>query len=201
MVDKGHSRLPVYAETIDNVVGVLFAIEVLRYLAERAHPMDLLDIALPPYFVPESKKVDELLAEMRKKKMSIAIVADEYGGTAGLITVEDVLEEIVGEIADEFDVEEREIQHIADGEAVVDGKVSMDSLNDLFGLDLPKEDFDTIGGFIYDRLGKMPSVGDEVEAEGVLTLRVLSMLGRRIKKVRVIRKEPALPEEQGNGGD
>ena len=200
MVDKGHSRLPVYAETIDNVVGVVFAIEVLRYLAEEAHPMDLLDIALPPYFVPESKKVDELLAEMRKKKMSIAIVADEYGGTAGLITVEDVVEEIVGEIADEFDVEEREVQHIADGEAVVDGKVSMDSLNDLFGLELPKEDFDTIGGFIYDRLGKMPSVGDEVEAEGVLNLRVLSMLGRRIKKVRVIRMESSLPEKQGNGG-
>ena len=199
IIDKGHSRLPIYEEQIDNIVGVVFAREVLRYLAEEIPLANIREIALSPYFVPESKKVDDLLAEMRRNKMSIAIVVDEYGGTAGLVTVEDVMEEIVGEIADEFDDEEEEVQRLTDGEVIVDAKVSMDALNELFGLDLAKDDFDTLGGFIYDRLGKMPSVGDEVDAGGALNLRVLSMMGRRIKKVRATMVESDLPKTQANG--
>ena len=198
-VDKGYSRLPVYEETIDNIIGVIFAKEVLRYLAKDTCPVSIRDITRLPYFVPESKKVDELLADLRQNKMSIAIVVDEYGGTAGLVTVEDLLEEIVGEIADEFDVEEEEIQRLTETEAIVDAKVSVDALNELFVLEIEKDDFETVGGFIYDQLGKMPSVGDEVQVDGLLRLRVLSMLGRRIKKVRVTKEALSPAAEGGNG--
>ena len=193
IIDKGYSRLPVFEGGIDNIVGVVFAREVLRYLAEESNPSSIRNLSLPPYFVPESKKVDELLTEMRHKKMSVAIVVDEYGGTAGLVTVEDVLEEIVGEIADEFDVEEDEVQWITDREVIVDAKLNMDSLNDLFGLELEKDDFDTLGGFIYDQLGKMPNTGDEIGINDSLRLRVLSMAGRRIRKVRLTRTETEIP--------
>jgi CBS domain containing-hemolysin-like protein len=189
MVERGYSRLPVYEEMIDNIVGVVHAKEVMRYLAGGTCPTTIGEIVRPAHFVPESKRVDDLLAEMQQKKMSIAIVIDEYGGTAGLVTIEDLLEEIVGEIGDEFDVEEEEVQRLTDSEAVVNARVSIDALNELFDLRIEKNDFETVGGFIYDHLGKMPSVGDEVKVDG-LRLRILSVLGRRIKKVRVIKETP-----------
>jgi CBS domain containing-hemolysin-like protein len=195
IVEKGFSRLPVYEETIDNIIGVVHAKGVLRYLVKGTSPASLHDIVRPAHFVPESKRVGELLAEMRQQKMSIAIVVDEYGGTAGLVTLEDLLEEIVGEIADEFDVEEPQVQRLSDSEAIVDARLSIDTLNEVFQAEIEKDDFETVGGFIYDHLGKMPNVGDEVEVDG-LRLRVLAMLGRRIKKVRVSR-EPAAVLDNG----
>lgn len=195
ILERGYSRIPLYEDTIDNVIGVVYAKDLLRYLADGGRPPDLKDVARPPYFIPESKKVDEVLAELRQKKVHIAIVVDEYGGTAGLLTIEDLLEEIVGEIEDEYDQEEVVVQRISDDEAIVDGRVSLDDLNDLLGLDLKGEDFDTVGGFVYHHLGKMPNMGDEVRADG-LRLRILSVLGRRIKKVRVT-KEPAPAQPEG----
>jgi CBS domain containing-hemolysin-like protein len=182
IVEKGFSRIPLYDETIDNIVGVIYAKDLLRCLNEGRRPA-LRDIARPAYFIPESKRVDELLAEFKKSKVHLAIVVDEYGGTAGLVTIEDLLEEIVGEIQDEYDREETPVERVNSHEAILDARVSIDELRELFGFEIEDEDYDTVGGFVYHHLGKVPEAGDEVRVDG-LTLRVLSVLGRRIKKVR-----------------
>ena len=189
IVEQGYSRIPVFEDTMDNVIGVVHAREVLGFLANGARPPDLKSLARPAYFVPESKRVDELLAEMRRNKLSIAIVVDEYGGTAGLVTVEDLLEEIVGEIADEFDRDEESIHRISDREAILDARVSIDELEELFGVKVEEGDFDSVGGFILSHLGKMPTTGEEVRVDG-LVVRILAVSGRRIKRVRVIKEEP-----------
>jgi CBS domain containing-hemolysin-like protein len=190
VVEKGFSRIPLYDETIDNVIGIIYAKDLLRCVTEGRKPA-LKDVARPPYFIPESKRVDELLAELRQSKVHIAIVVDEYGGTAGLVTIEDLLEEIVGEIQDEYDREEAPIERINETEAILDARVSIETLSELFGFE-PEEpqEYDTVGGFVYHRLGKVPVAGDEVRVDG-LTLRVLSVIGRRIKKVRARKLAPA----------
>jgi putative hemolysin len=193
VMERGYSRIPLYEGTIDNVVGILYAKDFLRYFSRGAHPHSLKDIARPPYFIPESKKVDELLSEMRANRNHMAIVVDEYGGTAGLVTIEDLLEEIVGEIEDEYDRSEVTIERLGPDEAILDARVSIDDLNEIFGLAVEGEDFDTVGGFVYHLLGRVPTPGDEVSADG-LRLRVLNVLGRRIKKVRIVR-EPASSEQ------
>lgn len=187
IVEKGFSRIPLYRETIDSIVGIIYAKDLLRCLTENRRP-ELRDIARPPYFIPESKRVDELLAELRQSKVHIAIVVDEYGGTAGLVTIEDLLEEIVGEIQDEYDREEAPIERVNATEAILDARVGMYALEELFGFEPDDEDqdYDSVGGFVYHHLGKVPVAGDEVRVDG-LTLRVLSVLGRRIKKVRATR--------------
>jgi putative hemolysin len=184
IVDRGFSRIPLYEETIDNIVGVIYAKDVLQHLAEGRKPESLKALARPPYFIPETKKVDELLTELRQNKVHIAIVVDEYGGTAGLVTTEDILEEIVGEIEDEYDVEEAPIERVSEHEAVLDARVGIEALNEMFSLDIPNEDYDTVGGIIFTELGRIPVAGDEVRVDGI-TLHVLSVIGRRIKKVRV----------------
>lgn len=196
IMERGYSRIPLYEGTIDNVVGVLYAKDFLRYLARGAHPPSLKDIARPPYFIPESKKVDELLGEMRQNRVHMAIVVDEYGGTAGLVTIEDLLEEIVGEIEDEYDRSEVTIERLSVDEAILDARVGIDDLNEIFGLTVEGEDFDTVGGFVYHLLGRVPIPGDEVSDDS-LRLRVLSVLGRRIKKVRVIRESPSPAPAEG----
>jgi putative hemolysin len=196
IVEQGYSRIPVFENTIDNVIGVVYAREVLGFLANGAKPADMRSLARPAYFVPESKRVDELLAEMRRNKLSIAIVVDEYGGTAGLVTVEDLLEEIVGEIADEFDRDEETIHRISDSEAILDARVGVDELEELFGVKVEEGDFDSVGGFILSHLGKMPTVGEEVRVDGLL-VRILSVTGRRIKRVRVIKDQPPAATDNG----
>ena len=186
IVQKGYSRLPLYRETIDNVTGIIYAKDLLRCLAENRRPA-LKEVARPAYFIPEAKKVDELLSELRASKVHIAIIVDEYGGTAGLVTIEDLIEEIVGEIQDEYDREEAPVERVSESEAILDARVSVDTLTELFGFESEdQQDYDTIGGFVYHHLGKVPSAGDEVRVDG-LTLRVLSVIGRRIKKVRARR--------------
>ena len=191
IVEKGFSRIPLYDETIDNVVGIVYAKDLLRCVTESRRPA-LTEIARPPYFIPESKRVDELLAELRQSKVHIAIIVDEYGGTAGLVTIEDLLEEIVGEIQDEYDREEAPIERVTEMEAILDARVSIDVLTELFGFEADEEqqEYDTVGGFVYHHLGKVPVAGDEVRVDG-LTLRVLSVLGRRIKKVRATKQPHA----------
>ena len=194
VVERGYSRIPLFEETIDDIVGVVYAKDLLQYMSDGRRQVSLREIARPPYFIPEGKHIDELLTELRENKVHMAIVVDEYGGTAGLVTIEDVLEEIVGEIQDEYDSEEVTIQRLTDTEAILDARVSLDALNELFSLEIEGEDFDTIGGFVYHQLGRMPAPGDEVHADG-LSLRVLSVLGRRIKKVRVTKDEQGEPEK------
>jgi putative hemolysin len=192
VVERGFSRIPLYEETIDNIVGIIYAKDILRQLAEGTRPAALKELARPPYFIPETKKVDELLTELRQNKIHIAIVVDEYGGTAGLVTTEDIIEEIVGEIEDEYDVEQTTIERLSDVEAILDARVGIDALNELFDLDLESEDYDTVGGIVFTELGKMPVPGDEVQVDGV-RLHVLSVMGRRIKKVKVtkLQTQPA----------
>jgi putative hemolysin len=202
IVRAGHSRLPVFEENLDNIVGILYAKDLLPYLkAENASgagngtdAIDLRSIVRPPVYVPESKAVDELLHEMQVAKRHIAIVVDEYGGTAGLITMEDVVEEIVGEIQDEYDVEESLVESLDSDEEVayrLDGRVSMDDLRDLFDLsddDEPDEDaYDTVGGFIVHRVGRIPLPGTEIAFRDDVVLRVEAAEPRRVAKVIAVR--------------
>src|SRR5207249_2339022 len=191
VVDRGFSRVPIYRETIDNVTGIIYAKDLLRCLTEHRRPA-LTEVARPPYFIPESKKVDELLAELRQSKVHIAIVVDEYGGTAGLVTIEDLIEEIVGEIQDEYDREEARIERVNETEAILDARVSVAALTEPLDLDIEDEDFDTLGGLLYHELGKVPNVGDEVRVDGAVVT-VLSTTGRRVRKVRVTKVLPTEP--------
>jgi magnesium and cobalt exporter, CNNM family len=188
IVREGHSRIPVYEETIDNVVGILYAKDLLPFLAKGEDP-NIRAILRTPLFVPESISVDDLLHSFQRQKVHIAIVLDEYGGTAGLVTIEDLIEEIVGEIQDEYDVEEPMVEPISDDEARVDGRASIDDLTEHFGIELDdadREQYDTVGGLVYHEIGGVPLVGDTVEVDG-LTLTVESTDGRRVGKVLVVR--------------
>ena len=186
--EYGVSRIPLYEESIDHIVGVVYAKDLLAYFLTGNIQPRLTDIARPPYFVPETKRASELLADLRRDQVHLAIAVDEYGGTAGVVTVEDLLEEIVGEITDEYDVDAVDVQRISDDEVVVDARLALDELGDLFGVEIEDEDFDTVGGLVLSLLGRLAVPGDEVvDREHQLRLRVLSILGRRIKKVSVAR--------------
>jgi CBS domain containing-hemolysin-like protein len=200
IIDRGFSRIPLYEKNADTIVGVIYAKDLFRYLAEGRMPKQLRDIARPPFFVPESKRLDDLLTDMRRERVHMAIVIDEYGGTAGLVTIEDLLEEIVGEIEDEYDRVEHPIVRVTDSEALLDGRVSIDELNDMFHTNVEAEDFDTVGGCVFHHLGRLPAVGDVVESDGV-RLSVLSVDGHRVRRLRAVRLAPPEPDpENGNGG-
>jgi putative hemolysin len=192
IVESGHSRIPIFDNTIDNITGVVYAKDLLRFLRDGSQAAPVQPLAREPSYVPETKKVDELLHEMQLSRVHVAIVVDEYGGTAGLITIEDLIEEIVGEIRDEYDVEEAMIEEVSDREALFDARVSIRDVNDTLDLDLEDEDFDTLGGLLYHELGKVPNVGDEVRVDGAVVT-VLSTTGRRVRKVRVTKVQPTEP--------
>jgi putative hemolysin len=190
IVQEGHSRIPVYEASIDEVVGILYAKDLLQYLKESAAPRpDIRMILRAPLFAPESMSIDDLLHDFQRKKVHIAIVLDEYGGTAGLVSIEDLLEEIVGEIQDEYDVEEEMVVRLSADEIRIDGRVAVDELADLFDIDLVLEDedeYDTIGGLVFHRIGRVPVPGDQVELGG-LRLTVETTDGRRVAKVLAVR--------------
>lgn len=191
IIKAGHSRIPVYQETIDNVVGLVYAKDLLIYLNRpkngKAEAV-LKKLMRPAYFVPETKRVSELLKEMQQKKTHMAIVLDEYGGTAGLVTIEDLLEEIVGEIFDEYDLEEAMVEVLSADSYRIDGRAPMDEIRDLVGVDLPEFGGDTIGGFVYNLVGHIPVPGELVEYNS-LTFEVEKVVGRRISKIIVVKKE------------
>jgi putative hemolysin len=209
IVRAGHSRIPVYQESLDDIIGILYAKDLLPYLSRnggKTAEIDIHKLARPPVYVPESKAVDELLHEMQVTKRHIAIVVDEYGGTAGLITLEDVVEEIVGEIQDEYDTEESLVEALAnDGEVSfrLDGRVSMDDLRDLFDLSDEEEDdeeaYDTVGGFIVHRVGRIPLPGATVTFRDV-TLTVDAAEPRRVAKVIASRTKPPEVQPEGDSG-
>jgi CBS domain containing-hemolysin-like protein len=194
----GHSRIPVYHESIDDITGVVYAKDLLIALNRGDHG-PLSQLAREAYFVPESKKVDELLREMQVRQRHLAVVIDEYGAAAGLVTIEDLLEEIVGPIMDEYDVEESPLQMTGEGIAEGDARASVDELSDLFDVQLPEGDFDSVGGLIVDRLGRLPEEGDRVECNG-LALTVLKVAQHRIQRVRIERL-PEPPEEEAEGNN
>jgi CBS domain containing-hemolysin-like protein len=189
-ITSGHSRLPVYQETVDSVLGLLYAKDLLRVWQEGNQVGSLQDLLREAYFVPEAKKVDELLEELQTRRIHIAIVVDEFGGVAGLVTLEDIVEEIVGEIRDEYDQsEELLVQAINDDEYVFHGRIDLDDFNDLMGTELSKSDADTLGGYIFNHIGRVPAAGDKVQVDHIeLTIEQIS--GQSIRKVRARRISP-----------
>jgi putative hemolysin len=182
----GFSRIPVYEETIDNIIGVLFTKDMLKQLREGHNSLPIRELVRPAYFVPESKKLDDLLREIRQKRTHMAIVVDEYGSVAGLVTIEDLVEEIVGDIQDEYDREENLYEQVSQFEYIFDAKINLDEFNELMDTDLENEDYETLGGFLLGQLDKIPVAGDTITVKK-LTFTILTTRGLRITKVRVDR--------------
>jgi CBS domain containing-hemolysin-like protein len=184
MLQTGYSRAPVFRESIDNIIGMVYVKDLLSAWREGGQGSLIGEMLREAYFVPEAKKVDDLLQEMQARRFHLAIVVDEYGGTAGLVTIEDIVEEIVGEIRDEYDfAEEASYRRGEDGEFIFSGGIDLDDVNQIAGSELPKQAGETLGGFIYSELGRVPSPGDSVESGG-LELVVDQVVRRRIRRVR-----------------
>ncbi|HET7482418.1 MAG TPA: hemolysin family protein [Actinomycetota bacterium] len=188
IVEAGYSRIPLYEGDNDNIVGVLYAKDALKRIHESTSDVKVRSLARHPAFVPEQKKVAELLREMQNERVHMAIVVDEYGGTAGLVTIEDLIEEIVGEIVDEYDQEEPLVEPIDDLTIRVDAKMPIDEVNELLGAELPHEEWDTVGGLVFGLTGRVPTQGERVKFDS-LEFTTERVAGRRIQKV-VIRKVP-----------
>ncbi len=184
----GHSRLPVYRESVDDITGILHVKDLLPHWG--AVEIELTALLRPAMFVPETKLITDLLAEMRAQRSHMAIVIDEYGGTAGILTIEDIIEEIVGEIQDEHDAEEPQLVKISEDEILVDARLSVDEIAEHFDLELPKDGYDTIGGFVSAQAGAVPKPGQSIQFE-TLTLTVEEADERRIKKIRISRAPAA----------
>jgi putative hemolysin len=194
----GHSRIPLYEDSIDNVVGLIYAKDLLRVCATDNQP-SLRELAREPYFTPELKRAGELLIEMRKKKVHMAIVVDEYGGTAGIVTIEDLIEEIVGDIRDEYDATEpEEIQFISDREVLLNARVSLDDIKALLHLPIEDVEADTIGGLVYERLGSIPKPGATVQI-GDVTIRVESVRRQAIRTLRISSPRPLRVDVEETG--
>lgn len=197
IVKHGFSRIPIYRDSVDHVSGVLYAKDVMAALLEDAE-QTIARIAREPMLVPESKLIDDLLTDFRRERVHLAIVLDEYGGTAGLITLEDLLEEIVGEIADEYDAAaSTELAELVDGELVLGGRAPLSTLQQL-GCQVEHADFDTVAGLMFDRIGAIPSVGDEVQIDGISVV-VEAMDGRRIAAMRARRHVEGAASAEGAG--
>ena len=199
-LSSGHSRLPVYEDTIDNVIGLLYAKDLLGVSQKQDGALESLnDLLRPAYFVPETKKVDELLAEMQSQRIHMGIVVDEYGGVAGLVTLEDIVEEIVGEILDEFDNanEEELFQELDDKEYLFQGRIGLDDFNEVMNSQLPKDEAETLAGYLYDQMGRVPQGGEGIVAGG-LSFTIDLVSGRRIRRVRVSR---VIPSQETPGND
>jgi CBS domain containing-hemolysin-like protein len=193
----GHSRVPVYRESIDQIVGILYAKDLLPFVIGSTRSLPLKKLVRPAYVVPESKRVDDLLAELRRNRVHIAIVADEYGGTAGLVTIEDILEEIVGEIHDEYDEEMILLERVSEREIIADGRLEIEEVEEALGLKLTGGDdpYGTAAGFVHWHLDRLPQPGDRFDAQGIRA-EVLDMEGHRLRRLRLIRldeTDEALP--------
>ena len=191
IVQGGQSRIPVFDGSIDNILGVLYAKDLLRTFAtNQPRPATVRTLVRPAYFVPESKRLDDLLRELQQQRVHMAIVVDEYGAVAGLVTIEDLVEEIIGDIQDEYDKEELLAEKVSEDEYIMDAKISLDEFNELLDTDIEGEGYETLGGFVYAQLDKIPTVGDVVRHENI-TITVLDTKGRRVLKVKVVRQRPA----------
>ena len=184
ILDSGYSRYPVYQDTIDNVVGVLYAKDLLRYMVD-GDDVKWEDMIRTPYFVPEGKKINDLLREFRRRKVHIAIVVDEYGGTAGVVCFEDIIEEIVGDIQDEFDNEKEDILKIGESVYLCDARLNIEDLNDRLHLNLPNEDVDSLGGFVFNLIGKIPVQFEKVTFNNVDFI-VQEMEGHKIISLKLV---------------
>ena len=184
VAESGFSRFPVYEETIDNVIGILYVKDLLRAIVKKDE-FDLVSVVRKPYFIPDSKKINALFHDFRKKRVHIAVAVDEYGGVAGIICLEDILEEIVGEIQDEFDDDEvDDIVQTGPSTYLCDARVSIDDLNEELKITLPHEDYETLGGFVFDLFDKIPVKFEKKEYEG-MTFIIQNVEGNKIKSVKI----------------
>jgi len=192
----GYSRIPVYEDSagIDEIIGILYTKDMLKQMREGHNTLPIRDLVRLAYFVPETKKLDDLLREIRQSRTHIVMVVDEYGSIAGLVTIEDLVEEIVGDIQDEYDNEEKLYERISEDEYIIDAKVSIDEFNELMDMKLEDTDYETLGGFVYAQIDKIPNMGDVVTFDHV-TFTVLAKRGRRITKIRVQRRHPKREQE------
>ncbi len=198
-IKHGHSRLPVYQEDIDHIVGILHVKDLLQAMRHPHQNVALRDVLRPVHYVPDTAHADDILRDLLRSRIHMAVVVDEYGGTSGALTIEDVIEEIVGEIRDEYDAaEESPYTRVSDTEAIFNGSISVSEFNDEFGVELPTEESDTLGGLIYTQLGRLPRVSDRVRI-GNVELMVTALSGRRIKQVRALKfpQEPQIAGERG----
>lgn len=187
IAESGHSRFPVYSDSIDNVIGVLYVKDLIKAIAKH-EPVDLEKIVRKPYFVPESKRIDTLLREFKRRHIHIAIAIDEYGGISGIVCMEDIIEEIVGDIQDEFDNEHEDILPIGDKIWLCDARINLDDLNEQLESNFPNEEFDTLGGFVFDLFGKIPVKYEKVTWHNYDFI-VQDMEGHRINLVKIIENE------------
>ena len=188
MTEKGHSRLPVFRESIDEIIGILYAKDLLPFVIGSTRTLPIMRLLRPVYVVPESKRLDDLLGELRRNRVHIAVVADEYGGTAGLVTIEDILEEIVGEIHDEYDEETTLLEQVSDREIIVDGRLPIEEIEGALGVLFTGEDdpYGTAAGFVHWHLDRMPQEGDHFDAHGIRA-EVLDVEGHRLRRLRLTR--------------
>lgn len=193
----GFARVPIYEGDIDHIVGILYAKDLLKFDTETDRDRRITDILRPPFFTPESKNAGELLRELRRRRTHIAIVVDEYGGTAGLVTLEDIIEEIVGEIQDEHDQEETLLTIVDKSTLIADGMIRLDELAETMGLTFEGEGIETLGGYLMDALGRIPSEGEKLERDGA-EFTIEAVVEQRIKSVRVVRVGTDEPEEWEN---
>lgn len=186
VAESGHSRFPVYKDSIDNVVGVLYVKDIIKLFAKK-ESIELEKIIRKPFFVPESKRIDTLLREFKRRHVHIAIAVDEYGGVSGIVCMEDIIEEIVGDIQDEFDNEREDILSIGDGVWLCDARVNIDELSEIFAEELPENEFDTLGGFVFDLFGKIPVKYEKVSWRKYDFI-IQDMEGHRINTIKIVIK-------------
>lgn len=195
IVETGHSRFPVYKDTIDNVVGMLYAKDLLQYLTN-GQPISIEKTVRKPIFIPDSKRLDALLREMKRRRVHIAVAVDEYGGVSGLVCLEDIIEEIVGDIQDEFDNEREDILVIGENVYLCDARINLEDLQEAIGIDLPNEDYDTLGGFVFDLFGKIPVKFEKVSDRNMDFI-IQDMDGHKIKTIKiVVRSEDAAERDE-----
>ncbi len=183
-IESGHSRLPIYGENIDDMIGIFCVKDLLRHWGKKGMEIEWTKMTRPPYFVPEMKNIGQLLQEFKINRSHMAIVIDEYGGTAGLVTIEDIIEEIFGEIQDEHDAEEARITPMPDGALLVDARANVDELEEYFKIEIPKDNFETVGGLIVHLMGRVPEAGEEVLYRG-LQIVIQESDQKKVSKIKV----------------
>ncbi len=197
ILQSGHSRIPIYQENIDNIVGTLHAKDLLNYWGQSS--LDLTTIMRPPYFIPETKKISDVLKDLRINKSHMAIVLDEYGGTAGILTLEDIIEEIIGDVMDEYDAEENLMVEFDDGSLLVNARLDVEELEDYLNIELPEGKFESVGGFVISLLGKVPSVNERLVYQDIEMI-VESADNRKIETIRVRKIHPDSRVAEGLDG-
>jgi len=193
IIDSGHSRIPIYQGNIDNIIGLVYAKDLLHFWGRSFDTMTLDEVLRLPYLVPESKRVSELLKELRENRVHIAIVIDEYGGTSGLVTIEDMIEEIVGEIQDEYDREEQWLVEQPDGSLLVDGRLNVEEFEQYFDIEIARQKFDTVSGYVVEQYGRVPAVGERVKVDG-FTMLIVQSDQRAIRQMRIYPPAANIPD-------